>query len=320
MRKRFRFKKKGLKFIRYGLVLVFVVIIYVIASFLLSKIKITINNEDLIKYMLMDANKYISFEDKNSFTDIILDSFYGINLNKPITILQSSSYYLNEREEVVLVYNENYQEDIPVIKEETFTNPVVYIYSTHPTETFIDDELSAHNIEPNIKAMSEVLKDKLEEIGVPTIVEQGDIPAYLKEHNYNYNQSYSASKYFLEQFLKEKNDIKLYIDLHRDGTAYKNTVTTIGDKRYAKIMFVLGGASTNYDSTVDTSNKINDYFKKYYPSMTRGMYLHKNSIFNQNMAENMVLIELGGNENKITEVLNTIDVLAQAIKEFVYET
>lgn len=319
MRKRFRFKKRGIKFIKYGLVLGLVVIIYVVASLLLSKIKIVANNEDLIKYMLIDANKYITFEDKSSFTDIILDTFYGINLNKPITILQGSSYYLTQREEVGLVYNDNFETDIPVIKEEIYSKPVVYIYSTHPTETFVDDELSIHNIEPNIKAMSEVLKDKLEEIGVPTIVEQGDVPKYLKDHNYNYNQSYLASKYFLEQFLKEKKDIKLYIDLHRDGTAYKNTVTTIDNKKYAKVMFVLGGASTNYDSTVDTSNKINDYFKKNYPSMTRGMYLHKNSIFNQNMAKNMVLIELGGNENKITEVLNTIDVLAEAIKEFVYE-
>ena len=38
-------------------------------------------------------------------------------------------------------------------------------------------------------------------------------------------------------------------------------------------------------------------------------------IYNQDIHPNMVLIECGGQENSIEEVMNTMDVLAQLLKE-----
>ena len=45
-----------------------------------------------------------------------------------------------------------------------------------------------------------------------------------------------------------------------------------------------------------------------------------NGIYNQDVSENCVLIELGGNENNITEILNTIDAISEIIKEHIDET
>ena len=84
-------------------------------------------------------------------------------------------------------------------------------------------------------------------------------------------------------------------------------------------MFVIGGGHVNYDSTLNASTKLNNYFKENYPSLTRGLYPRPDCAFNQDTTENMVLIELGGNENNVSEVLNTIDILAEAIKEYIYE-
>lgn len=320
MKKRFKSKKSSNTIIRMLLIIIVLGIFYLVTSFLLTKVRLFNDDQKLIRCILGDANKYLSDEEKDyQFQNIFLQSLLQIDLNNPITILQKSSYYIEQSQDAVLVYNENYTEDIlPVIKEE-FALPLVYIYNTHPTEGFVDDELSVHNIEPTIRSMADVLKQKLEELGVPTEVERGDVSEYLKEHNLNYNQSYDASRYLLEEFQKNNSSVKLYIDLHRDGVDYKNSVTTINNVNYAKVMFVIGGNQKNYESTLKASKDINSYFERNYPTLTRGIFTRQNSHFNQDIAENMVLIELGGNYNKLSEVLNTIDILAQAIKEYIYE-
>lgn len=319
MRKKFKGKPNAKKILYPFFLFIVLIILYLLGSFLLSNITLFSNDEKFIHYLLEDANHYLVYDKKNNYyQDFFLNIVLKIDLNNPLTVLNQSSYYLKEPQKTILVYNENYSNEVPVIKEES-NLPLVYIYNTHPTETFIDDELSAHNIEPTIHSMADVLKEKLEEIGVPTIVEEGDVTKFLKENNYNYNQSYKASRYYLEQFLKKNSSVKLYIDLHRDGVDYDVSVTTINDEKYAKIMFVVGGASSNYQSTLETSKKINTYFQKNYPSLTRGIFERKGSHFNQDVVQNTILIELGGNYNKITEVLNTIDILALAIKEYVYD-
>lgn len=45
-----------------------------------------------------------------------------------------------------------------------------------------------------------------------------------------------------------------------------------------------------------------------------------NGIYNQDVSENCLLLELGGNENNITEVLNTVDLMSEIIKEYIDET
>ena len=44
-----------------------------------------------------------------------------------------------------------------------------------------------------------------------------------------------------------------------------------------------------------------------------------NGIYNQDISSNALLIEVGGYQNKIDEVYNTIDVLANTLKEVINE-
>ena len=63
--------------------------------------------------------------------------------------------------------------------------------------------------------------------------------------------------------------------------------------------------------------------KEKYPNLTRGILTKGgkgvNGIYNQDLNSNMVLIEIGSNESTIDEVLNTIDLLAHIIGEYVNE-
>lgn len=296
---------------------IIIIILVIILIFLISKLLLSINlnlsNEKLIYYILEDSNYYL-YNDYHKFNEIF-KGIYHIDINNPKTLLTNTSYYMfNKKVNSNIVYNDNHIEEVVIDK-----SPLVYIYSTHPTESFKNTEISAYNIDPNIKEVSYILKDKLEEIGVNTIVEQGDVTSFLKEHNYNYNQSYTASLYYLKQFYDSHPNVKLIIDLHRDGVDYDYSVTTINGKKYAKVMLVVGLNHNNYQIHLDISNKINDILKKKYPSITRGIFTNKTAVFNQDFTNNMILIELGGNNNELVEVLNTVDILAEAIKEYIYE-
>ena len=44
-----------------------------------------------------------------------------------------------------------------------------------------------------------------------------------------------------------------------------------------------------------------------------------NGVYNQDLKENVILIEIGGNENNIEEVNNTLDLVAHVIGEYINE-
>ena len=70
-------------------------------------------------------------------------------------------------------------------------------------------------------------------------------------------------------------------------------------------------------------NKINDKLNLAYPGLSRGVIKKEgpnvNGVYNQDISPNSILIEVGGYENKIDEVYNTINVLGEIIGEIINE-
>ena len=156
-----------------------------------------------------------------------------------------------------------------------------------------------------------LLQEKLNEKGIGTIIEERSASEYIKEHDLDYNQSYLATREFLKEKLEE-NDFDLIIDLHRDAVSKDITTTTIDNQDYAKIMFV---ANVNYKENIALANNLNNIINDKYPTLSRGIYNKYIDNFNQDLNSNVVLIELGGNYNKMEEVLLSIDALANSIEE-----
>ena len=80
----------------------------------------------------------------------------------------------------------------------------------------------------------------------------------------------------------------------------------------------------NYQKNLDLANTLNHKISSQYPSLTRGVITkagaNVDGIYNQDIHPNMILLELGGNENTIDEVLNTIKELAKEKKTMVIVT
>lgn len=60
---------------------------------------------------------------------------------------------------------------------------------------------------------------------------------------------------------------------------------------------------------------------KKYPTLSRGIYKKQgqgvDGVYNQDINSKMILLELGGYQNTMSEVNNTIDLIASIIKEYI---
>ncbi len=202
--------------------------------------------------------------------------------------------------------------DIPVFDEVKTTSPIIrkkiYIYNTHQSEKYADfDVLNA--------ALN--LKNILADFNIEAIVEETNITEEVKKNNYTYSQSYRVTKSLMTNYLNK--DISLFIDLHRDSSAKNITTATVDGVNFAKMMFVVGGKHESYMENYRVSDAINKISKNNNNQISRGLLLRKSSSYNQELDPNVVLIELGGPENTKEEVLNTLQVLAKSIYEYLEE-
>lgn len=298
MRKMHLKRKKNFKFLSYFL---FVIALFIIISFILKDVKLS-SNENFINQLLHNSNSHIVYNVENDLFSEFINTINNIQLSEPITILDKVFAYEKEPEATqVFAYIQNNVVD----------NPRVYIYSTHPNEGYLGEKLEGYDLDNTVILASILLQEKLNEKGIGTIIEERSASEYIKEHDLDYNQSYLATREFLKEKLEE-HDFDLIIDLHRDAVSKDITTTTIDNQDYAKIMFV---ANVNYKENIALANNLNNIINDRYPSLSRGIYNKYIDNFNQDLNSNVVLIELGGNYNKMEEVLLSIDALANSIEE-----
>ena len=291
-------RKKKFRFLNY---LLFVILLFMIINFILKDIKLGSNTKFIDQLFYQSNSHIVSKVDNNLFSEFI-NTINNIQLSNPITILDKVFAY--EKEPDVT-------QAFAYIQNNVVDNPRVYIYSTHPNEGYLGEKVEGYELDNTVILASILLQEKLNEKGIGTIVEERSASQYIKEHNLNYDQSYQATRVFLKNQL-ENNDFDLIIDLHRDAVPKSTTTTVIDNQSYAKVMFV---ANVNYKENIALANELNSIINNKYPTLSRGIYNKYVDNFNQDLDSNVILLELGGNYNKMEEVLPTIDALANSIEE-----
>lgn len=285
-----KLKNKNIRFII--LIICFFIFIYVYIFILL--------NTNIIFKIINRMN--IKYETNN----IIYDDF--------INLVKINDYKEIEPINTTFVNNEVIEENI----EDIVNNPIVYIYNTHDTEKYYLPFISDYSITPSVKTAALILKDYLNDYGIESIVQTKSINDYLKKNKLDYKGCYEASRHYMLSEMK-KYDFKILIDLHRDSVKRKYTLYEKDNQKYAKIMFVLTTKHKNYEKNEIFANYLNDYFNKKYKGLSRGIMKRKDVIFNQDLSNNAILIELGGIDNTLVEINNTIKVLSEALREYIKE-
>lgn len=314
-------KKKKFKFL-FLLLIGYLVFAY---TFYYSFKSISNNtNEEFILFLLNNGNAH--FENDYKLPKILNKT---VNFLLKIDILHPETLF----KENIIGYENNADEDVDLekLKQISYyisdpnkidiTKPIIYIYNTHQLENYNNDNLSIYGITPNVLMASYLLKEKLNDIGLPSVVEDTNITEFLTLNHWSYADSYKASRIFILDKKNTYSSLKYYIDIHRDSVSKNITTTKINNKSYAKILFVIGLEHKNYNANLTLATDINKLFDKYYPGLSRGIYKKQgpnvNGIYNQDISGNVMLIELGGVDNNIEEVLNTVNAISDILSMYI---
>lgn len=292
-----KFKSKRrikLKF-KYLIFVIIIILIYLLFSYISSNFKLVTINKNVISKILSNNSIHIIYNEDDNYFNKILQKF--ININDPVGILK------NQTENKIILKDK--------LKLSSYKYKV-YLYNTHDLEQYKD---FIQNIKISVGNASLLLSNNLKSIGIDAIVEKQKVSDLT---NNDLSKSFDISKTLIENIIQSEN-IDLFIDLHRDDEKKEVTTLELNGKKYAKVKFVVGRKNKNYMLNYNLTELINRKIKEKYPDLTRGIVLNDNYTYNQELSEKIIFINIGGYENDIVEVKNTIDLLSSIIKEVLDE-
>ena len=283
-----------------------------------------ISNSEFVRLLLAEGNPNFTVQkkEKKNFLDSFFSLFH-IDLANPFQMIKSNYSYQdyadNSSDEEEQPTGSEYVED--PYPEKEVTEPIVYLYNTHQLEEYKQENQESYNVTPNVMMLSYIIREKLNDKGIPTIVEENDVSAFLQTNNWNYASSYKVTKLLMEDAKTKNPTLKYFIDLHRDSVSRNISTATINGKSYAKILFIIGLENPNYQENLTVTTTINNMLEEKYPGITRGIYKKEgkgvNGVYNQDFDKNTILFEVGGPENTIEEVLNTADAISTVLAEYI---
>lgn len=308
MKKKFVSKVKKKKFKFRFLLFCFLFIGSLVFSFQVL-LKSSIKMDD--KY-LVDSILSQSYQKKGTiFTDVMnkIKKEY-----QPVNLL-STNYFSLVKDQKTSKTREK--------KKEVTDDYLIYIYNSHQTEEYQANSFVESEVGPTVMMASYIMQDVFDKNSYKTLVEERSIKDLLRQNNWRYYRSYDASRTYLEDSKQKNPTIKYFIDVHRDSLNRDKTTVTINDKSYAKTIFLIGTENPTYQENLEFTNRINDKLNEKYPNLSKGIYQKGgegvNGLYNQDNSKYTILLEIGGPENKIDEVLNSTLAFCECFLEVLKE-
>lgn len=312
--------RRKIKLIFYSLLIFFT---FIISIQTLHHFHVTFSNQEFLRYVLED---YLIYDKpvKKNVPYYLVKFALKIDLKNPVSIFQNSYHgpisTISDEISDTDPASSYVADPYPEKKQE---EPLVYIYNTHQLEAYSTSNIEEYNVTPNVMMASYILREKLLEEGISAIVEDNDVSAFLETNNWNYASSYKVTRFLMEDAKEKHPSLKYFIDLHRDSVKRSISTLKIGKKSYAKILFIIGLENDKYEDNLKVTERILDLLEENYPGITRGIYKKKgkgvNGVYNQDFDKNVVLVEMGGEENTLDEVLNSTLALCDVLKKYIEE-
>lgn len=193
---------------------------------------------------------------------------------------------------------------------------------THSHEAFvpmlqiIDGKKEVYSSTTNIMGFEKVIKNHFDSNLIQTEFLPFDTMTEMKKTNRTFAEAYDVVRPFLLAKLQD-NEYDLIIDLHRDSAKKETTTLTYKHETYGKLYFVVGENHPNYKFNQSLAQNLSAQLNDMIPGISRGVIGkkgdHVDGIYNQDLAKNLILIELGGIENTQEEINRTLSLLAKAI-------
>jgi stage II sporulation protein P len=203
----------------------------------------------------------------------------------------------------------------------------IFIYHTHNMESFLPllknttnpKEAITSDERANIVGLGKYLTSKLINNGLKVHHDKTNINQELLNRGWNYSASYTVSNEIVSAATSKYPNLGYFIDIHRDSARKGKTTKIIDGKAYAKLYFIVGKENKDYKKNLAFAEKLNAQIENKYPGISRGVFLKTtadgNGVYNQDVSDRAILIEVGGVDNNLDELNRTLDIFAQVFTE-----
>ncbi len=204
---------------------------------------------------------------------------------------------------------------------------VVYIYHTHSYESFKpllkNGAVSSNNEKVNVIAVGSKLAEELEKRGIGVEHDKTNMAEMLNAKGLKTNAAYNVSRTIVASALAKNTDITNIIDIHRDSQGRELTTTTINGKSYARISLVLGKEVQNYEKNRSFALEFKKKMEAKYPGLIFHIFSkgfdEGNGKYNQDLASQAMLFEIGGVDNTLDELYRSAEALADVYSEIYWQ-
>lgn len=294
-------------------------------SELFFQVAVNIKPKDARTFILTEVPGLIFYD-----TEIVVAG-EGTNLSTlPYESPPPPEVLLNEKKVAEDRLNEDFSQSGQITSEPQ-GDPNVFIYHTHNIESFLPllegaakpNEAISSDERANIVAVGSRLSNALLQKGISVEHDKTNINKELLNRDMKYSAAYNISKEVLEAASANNPNLEYYIDIHRDSARKDVTTKTIRGEDYAKVYFVVGKENKHYEKNLQFVKKLNERLEQKYPGISRGIMSkgkHEgNGVYNQNISERAILLEVGGVDNTLDELARTTDAFAEIFAEIYWE-
>ncbi|ANU13075.1 stage II sporulation protein P [Planococcus halocryophilus] len=205
----------------------------------------------------------------------------------------------------------------------TFDKDVIYIYQSHSREAFlpylknvVEPEEAFHS-KANVTLVGKMLGKALERRGIGTTVNSSDIVQELDSRGMDYGSSYFVSGEQVKAAIQDNPNLEIFIDIHRDSLRKDSTTVNVNGSDYARLLFIVGTGHKEFEKNLSFAKELQLQLETQYPNLSKGI-LEKdksqgNGVYNQDLAANAVIIEIGGVDNTVEELYLTVEAFADVL-------
>jgi stage II sporulation protein P len=273
---------------------------------------------ELPGFAIYDAEIYLASKGTNYST-------LPIESTPPLEEIMEMAEPTEENTKIMKENEEKHRNPLP--ERNTNDKKVVHIYHSHSYEAYKplskNGTYNSSNPETNIIAIGDVLKRDLEERGIGVSHDTSNIGEQLKEKNWGTGKAYTVARENVVETIANNKDIQYLIDMHRDSQSKMVTTIEIEDKSYARLFLVVGKEHPGYERNLILAETLYNKINEKYPYLCRGVVIKSknegNGVYNQDLSSNALLIEMGGIDNNLQELINTSDAFAEIFSELYWD-
>lgn len=296
-----------------------------ILTFVLPIISYSIDKEEFLEFLVESSYPEASTKNNNSEKDKDKEDktankeedYIKVHIGEEnVPTLNNTS----DNKENISVASSEYKNDIRLTKE----NPTMLIYHSHAGETYSDSPEgnyhSQNNRDKSVLEVGTLLTEQLSQKG-------WGVAHSTKYHDYpDFTKSYISSLETVKSMLNTHKSINIAIDLHRDGRdlntdadiqkEHERMSTTYKGEKVAKFFFVVGMKNPNVDEVKALAEDITKFAQSKYPELVLPIVKRQYGKFNQYMAKNHMLIEIGSNGTSSDEAKASVKYVAEILDEY----